>query len=343
MAATIRDPNSKVARTIRLSITGECNLNCFYCKPLGQTKDIFQVKNIIQASDVTKLIKIVGELGVNKVVISGGEPLIRKDVANFVKAAYAHKNVSDVRLVTNGTFLKAFADSLRKMGLRKVDINLDTLSFVKYQKITGKDSLYRVLDGIEKVEKLNYSEIRVNVLLLKGINESEVVDFARLTKDRKIHIRFIEYHPRVVNVDPYAERLGLSVLSVKRAIDNFQMLVRAHDFSDEEVPISTYRFADGVGKLSFLSEMEVRQTAATPCCAFSAEGVIFNELVPGRVVPILQDLRRDAKEDRLHRAIEKVMMLHHMEAKKGHKVPGRRLPTVSALKIRERPQVSARR
>jgi GTP 3',8-cyclase len=341
MVATARDPNANIARSLRLSITGECNLSCFYCRSIGHSRELFHTKNPIQPSDVTKLVRIVGELGVNKVLIAGGEPLLRKDAANFVKAAFAHKGIQDVRLVTNGAFLKTFADPLRKMGLRKVDVTFDSLNFMKYQRITGKDSLYRVLDGIEKVEKLNYSEIRLNIRLLNGINGAEAIDFARMTKDRPLHLRFMEYRPRTQNGDPYVDRLGLSVLEVKKAIDNFQNLIRVHDLEDD-IPVPTYKFADAAGKISFLSPIEIDAEEAVSQIVFNVEGVLSNEQVPNRPQPILADLRRDAKEDRLHRIIEKVMLLQP-EPKKLPKPVKKVSVSVAAIKGRSRPTHAARR
>lgn len=315
MVAISREPESNVAKVLRLSITGECNLACFYCRSLGKSRDLFTAKSPIQPSDVTKLVKIVGDLGVTHVVIGGGEPLLRKDAANFVKSAYAHKSIQEVRLVTNGTFLKAYADSLRKMGLRKVDVNFDSLNFMKYQRITGRDNLYRVLDGIEKIEKLNYPEIRLNILLLNGINEAELIDFARMTKDRKIHLRFLEYRPPFPNADPYADRLGMSVVQAKRSIDNFQKLTPIHDL-ESEIQIPTFQFQAAAGKISFLSEMEIDTELAVPRILFNADGVLSNEQTPQKTQPILENLRRDAKEDRLHRMIERIMAVDGSAAKK---------------------------
>jgi GTP 3',8-cyclase len=311
MAATYDGAYGSIARTLRLSITGECNLECFYCRFLGHARDLCEVKTPIQHSDVTKLVKILGEKGVNRVVISGGEPLLRKDAPNFIKSAFAHKAIQDVRLITNGTYLKGHADGLRKMGLKKVDVNVDTLSYKKYQTLTKRDDLFRVKDGVEKLEKLNYSEIRVNVFLLKGINDEEVVDFARETKTRKIHVRFLEYESRSTgNGDAEeAARLHFPVLAAKRIIDNYQRLVQIPDLASD-FPVATFRFVDGVGKISFLSLMEVEREAHIPTVAFSANGVFFNEAAPNRGHAILADLRRDAKEGRLHRTIEKVLGLH---------------------------------
>jgi cyclic pyranopterin phosphate synthase len=277
MSATVQDTGQTMARTLRLSITGECNLECFYCRPLGRARDLVAAKTLIQPSDVSKLVKIVGEMGVNRVIIGGGEPLLRKDIPNFVKAAYAHKAVNDVRLVTNGTYLKTYADGLRKMGLKKVDINFDSLNYAKYQALTRRDDLFRVLDGIEKVEKLNFPDIRLNILLLNGINEDEVIEFARMTKDRKLLVRFFEYHPaQVIGNDPHASRLGLSVLTAKRRIDDYQRLIQVHDLMTD-IPVPTFRFADGIGHVAFLSKIEMETEKAVRTAVFNADGVLYND------------------------------------------------------------------
>lgn len=315
--ATVKDFEPKnVAKILRLSITGECNLNCFYCKPMGRFKDLNKPKNILLPSDVSKLVKIVGEMGVRRVWISGGEPLLRKDAPSFIKSAHAYKAVEEVRLVTNGTFLKAHADGLRKYGLRKVDINFDSLSFQKYQRITGSDSLYRVLDGIEKVERLNFIEIRLNILLLSGINQDEIVNFSRITKERKLHIRFLEYTPAVHAQDPYMDRKKLSIVEAKNMIDNYQMLERRSDLdATNPKSIPSFQFKDGVGKISFLSPMEVEAERAVPSVLFTPDGMLHNEHVPGRSMSLIEDLRRDAKDPKLHKAIEKIIQMPE-EAKK---------------------------
>ncbi len=333
MVATSRNQEPEGAKVLRLSVTGQCNLSCFYCRPLGRSTDLFEAKTLIQPSDVTKLVRIVGELGVTKVIIGGGEPLLRKDAAGFVKSAMAHRGISEVRLVTNGVYLKAFGDELRKNGLRKVDINVDTLNYEKFHRvITKRDDLFRVLDGIDKVEKLNFPDVRINILLMNGLNHDELVDFARLTKNRKLHLRMMEYHPETTNGDPLAERRKLSVLDAKRSIDNFQKLHQIHDL-EAEFPHPTFKFADGIGKISFLSEIEIAAEAAVPSVLFNADGVFSNELVPGKTAAVLEELRRDAKQDQLRRTIEKILHAH-VDGKRKPQPATRKPASVSSMRGR---------
>lgn len=331
MVATAQNQDQEVTRTLRLSITGECNLSCFYCRPTGKARELFTPKTLVQPSDVTKLVKIVGEMGITKILLGGGEPLLRKDAPNFIKSALAHKGIQEVRLVTNGTYLKAYADMLRKMGLRRVDINFDSLNFQKYQKITERDDLFRVLDGIEKIEKLNFPEIRLNIFLFNGINQDEIVDFARMTKDRKLHIRFMEYWPQhAAGNEAYTEKLRMSVAAALKAIDSYQRLVQLHDL-EAEVTAPQYQFVSATGKMSFWGQKEIEADRKIPRVVFNADGVLFHEASPLKGVPILEDLRRDAKEVRLHRIIEKVLGQTAAPLKKK---PEKARPAVSVARSR---------
>jgi cyclic pyranopterin phosphate synthase len=308
MVATRKEPTQGSVRTLKVTITGESDLDCFYGKAVGFNKDIFQTQAPLLPTDVNKLVKILGDLGVQRVLVSGAEPLLRKDAPGFVKAANAHRNIREVRLVTNGTNLKSFADPLRKMGLKRIDlVHLDTFNFMKYQRITGKDCLYRVLDGIEKVEKLKYHEICLNVRLLNEINNDEIVEMARLTRSRKIHIRFMEYAPKFKNFDPYADRSTMTVLDAQRMIENYENLERVYDL-EQDLDIPTYKFKDGPGKISFFSTADQEKDELTPHLQINPEGMLSHSFAPNRSIQILDQLRKDSKDPKLKKSIEKLLM-----------------------------------
>lgn len=306
MGATRKETSQSSVRTLKLTITGESDLDCFYAKALGFNRDIFPTQSPLLPTDINKLMKILGELGIQRVLISGAEPLLRKDAPGFVKAANAHRNIREVRLVTNGTNLKSFADPLRKMGLKKIDlVQLDTFNFMKYQRITGKDCLYRVLDGIEKVEKLKYHEICLNILLLNEINNDEIVEMARITRTRKLNIRFIEYMPKVKNYDPYSERKVLTVLDAQKMIENYQNLERIYDL-DQESDIPTYKFLQGHGKISFVSRADQEKEDEQPYLQINPEGILYHSFAPNKPISILDQLRKDSKDPKLKKSVEKL-------------------------------------
>lgn len=328
MVAIRMDASSPRIQTLRICISNGSNINPFYARCMGLKDQVSEHPPTLLHTDVNKLVKIVGEYGVTRISIEGNEPLTRKDVAAFIKSAHSYKGIKDVRLVTNGTHLKNYADSLRKMGLKKVDITqLDTLNFVKYQKITGKDALYRVLDGIEKVEKLKYNEIRINILLLNEINHDEVVEMARLTRDRKLHLRFYEFSPLNDVNNPYQTRPVLTVSDAKKMIENYEKLEIDYDL-ESEVPAPTYRFCDGIGKVSFLGAKEIEQERQVPYIQLDAYGNLRSSINPKKVLAVLSNLRKDSKDPKFRRSIEKLV---HLKSALGSKKTSKAKTTKRAL------------
>ena len=308
MVATRKEYPTDGIRTLKISPTSHTDIDCFYAKIMGYYKDVYPSQMVLLPTDTNKMVKILGELGVNKVRIAGAEPLLRKDAAGFVKAAHAHKNIKDVRMITNGTNLKAFADGLRKMGLKKIElVHFDTFNFMRYQRMTGKDCLYRVLDGIEKIEKLKYNEIVLNIMLLNGINNDEIVEMARMTRDRKLHIRFIEYFPRLNNtVDPYEDRAHIGVNDARKMIENYQALEHVYEL-DQESDTPSYRFKDAQGKVTFYSRHEQERDDEIPYLHLNPNGMLSVSAGTAKPLYIIDQVRKDFKDVKFRKAVEKLV------------------------------------
>lgn len=309
MVAIRMDASTPRIQTLKLSITNDTNIHPFYEKCMGLRDKQSEHPPTLLHTDVNKFVKIVGEQGIQRICIEGNEPLMRKDVASFIKAAHSYKGIKDVRLVTNGTHLKNYADALRKMGLKKVDIyQIDTLNFMKYQKLNGKDALYRVLDGVEKVEKLKYAEIRLNILLLNEINNEEIVEMARLTRERKIHIRFMEFAAVDDDRNPYAQRPILSVVDAKKMIDNYEKLQMEYDLESDK-PTPRFKFDGGVGTISFLSCTDVQAMREDPYIELDAHGVLRSSLNPKKSLDVLSSIRKDSKDPKFRKSVEKFLLM----------------------------------
>ena len=179
---------------LRISITDRCNLRCFYC--MGE-EGVPQLSHddIISYEDILKVIKAGAELGISKIRITGGEPLVRKGVVDFVASAAAIPGITDLAMTTNGIMLSKFAAGLKNAGLKRVNISLDSLQPDKYHQITRCGELKDVLEGIETALEHGLHPVKLNVVLIKGYNDDEVVDFLQLARSRPLHVRFIEYMP----------------------------------------------------------------------------------------------------------------------------------------------------
>jgi len=190
----LTDAHQRHLTYLRLSVTDRCNLRCRYCMPHGVERKL-EHGEILSYEEYLELIRILVAEGITKLRITGGEPLIRKGLAGFLQRLHARFGHLDLRLTTNGVRLADMAEDLLAAGVRRVNVSLDSLDPKVYAEITGQDVLARVLEGIETALRLGFERVKLNVVAIRGMNDGEILDFARLSLDRPIEVRFIEYMP----------------------------------------------------------------------------------------------------------------------------------------------------
>lgn len=178
---------------LRVSVTDRCNLRCIYCKLDDFT--LLEREEILTLEETAHIIKLASELSIRKVRITGGEPLIRKNILHLIQMIGNISSINDIAITTNGTLLPEFAKELFTAGIKRVNISLDTLKRERFKEITKQDKLNNVLDGIETVLRLGFEPVKINVVVIKGLNEDEILDFAELTKRKPLVVRFIEHMP----------------------------------------------------------------------------------------------------------------------------------------------------
>ena len=190
----ITDRFGRVFNYLRIAVNEYCNLRCIYCMPEEgvpfQTRD-----RLLGRKEIYKIIKIMADLGVSKVRFTGGEPLIRKDLIDLIHFASKQMNIDSIHLTTNGVLLPEYINRLVEIGLNGINISLDTLNQSKFKKITRREGLDKVLEGLYLAIKSGIKSIKVNVVAMKDFNDDEILDFVELTKDNDITVRFIELMP----------------------------------------------------------------------------------------------------------------------------------------------------
>lgn len=210
---------------VRISLIDKCNLNCIYCNPSNTLLHFESNKSILTYEELYRLIKIlVRDLEVKKIRFTGGEPLIRKDVMRFFEMISSLKHYYDfeIGITTNGTHLSDKLDSLRKYGVERLNISLDTLNKTKFIAITGKDFFDETISAIKKASELNFKSLKVNVVIIRNINDDELNDFVEYFKSFPITLRFIEYMPFTGN--QWDESKFLSWQEMKSIIEqNFSL------------------------------------------------------------------------------------------------------------------------
>ena len=194
MPSTLHDTFARTISYLRVSLTGQCNLRCLYCRPLGGA-GLPSQEEVLSYEQVLRVVRVAVGLGVEKVRLTGGEPLLRPGVVGFVRELARIPGLVEVRLTTNGVLLAEMAAELYQAGIRKLNISLDSLQRQRFAEITGHDLFERVWAGIEASRRLGFSPIKLNAVAMAGVNDDELVEFARLTLSTPLNVRFIEFMP----------------------------------------------------------------------------------------------------------------------------------------------------
>lgn len=176
---------------LRISVTDRCNLNCLYCQPMAKRK-VLSHNEVLRYEEIIRIVKCFAKSGISKIRITGGEPLVKKDISTLIKVIKEVENIKEVALTTNGVLLEKMAISLKENKLDRINISIDSLDRRKYQEITGFDKLEAVLRGIKVAQTAGFNNLKLNVVLLQNFNDNEILDFVDFAAKNKLILRFIE-------------------------------------------------------------------------------------------------------------------------------------------------------
>ncbi len=196
----LRDAHNRTIRDLRVSLTDRCNFRCFYCLPNGEPP-LARKDTILTFEEIEYVCEIFVSLGIEKIRLTGGEPMLRKDIEVLIEKLARLKDSShnarlkDLALTTNGHSFPRRAEGLKNAGLDRVTISLDSLNREKFKEITGVDALENVLQSIETAQSVGLTPVKINAVLVRGRNDDELIDFARFARERDVKMRFIEFMP----------------------------------------------------------------------------------------------------------------------------------------------------
>lgn len=189
------DPLGRKISYLRISVTDRCNLRCSYCLPPDGKVRLLPRKELLSYEEIERVVKVAISLGITNFRITGGEPLLRKDISKLIQRLSKIEGIKDLSLTTNGVLLANYAQDLVSAGLKRVNISLDTLDRESFKLITGEDKFEEVLEGIRVAQEVGLSPLKLNVVIMRGVNDKEIPDFIRLAKDYSLYLRFIEFMP----------------------------------------------------------------------------------------------------------------------------------------------------
>ncbi len=251
---TLKDNFNRVHDYLRISLTDKCNLNCIYCNPAGSGSIKLDKRSVLSYDEILRLIDIfAGRLGIKKIRFTGGEPLVRKDILYFFEEVYKKKLKYgfETGLTTNGTLLEDKLESLKNSGLDKLNISLDSLKQYNFRFITGSDGLSKVLRALDKAAETGFSSLKLNAVIIKNINDDEIINFTELARDRDITVRFIEFMPFGNNAWKYD-----GFISYAEMKDIVQSIYHLHDITTDSNGVSKDYYIEGFkGRIGFISSI----------------------------------------------------------------------------------------
>jgi len=208
-------------------------------------------REILRYEEILRLVKIFGQLGIEKIRLTGGEPLVRKEAQDLIRGISQVREIADLSITTNGVLLAEFAAGLARAGIKRINVSLDTLQREKFAYITRRDRFPDVVRGINKALEVGLFPVKLNVVAIKGFNDDEILQFARLTLDKPLTVRFIEFMP-TAGVDFWKEDQVLTVDMVQKEIGKIGSLIPVHN-DDRDGPAARFRLKGAMGELGFIS------------------------------------------------------------------------------------------
>lgn len=322
------DKYSRRIRYIRISVTDRCNLRCRYCMPVGGIQWLPH-DSIMRYEEFLRIIQICAKRGVEKIRITGGEPLVRRGILGFLERIKAIDNIKELTLTTNGLLLGSLAKDLRSVGIDRVNISLDTLNKDKFVYITRVDALDKVLSGIENALSEGFAPVKINVVAIKGFNDEEISSFARLTMDTPIDVRFIELMPIGC-----ASKFGSS--SVMKSYEIRQLIERS--FGEMEPlapglgPAQVFRLPGARGKVGFISPLS-DNSFCSRCnrIRLTANGYLRPCLLWDYELDILGPIRRGITDQALEELLEQGIMSKPGSHKISYNYSGRTISLMNEI------------
>jgi GTP 3',8-cyclase len=305
---TLRDSYGRTIRDLRVSLTDRCNFRCFYCLPHGEPP-IAPKEQMLSYEEIEYACDIFVSLGIEKIRLTGGEPMMRRDIETIIRKLtnLKAKGLQDLALTTNGYFLPDRAKGLKEAGLDRITISLDSLKRDVFKQMTGVDVLDRVLEGIKAAREADLKPIKINAVIVRGHNEDEVGDFAAFAREHDVKMRFIEFMPLDSGHD-WSRTDVVSGREIRERINERFPLVHV-DIERGSETSSRYRFADGApGEIGIIAPVTEPFCGACSRIRLTADGQIRTCLFSTIEYSLRDVIRSSATRSEIVDYIEDVVM-----------------------------------
>ena len=314
---------------LRMSVTDRCQLRCVYCT-YWQEWQKRPPSEILRYEELLRLAGVAAEAGVRKIRITGGEPLVRRGLVGFLQKLHCLSGIDQVCLTTNGVLLRELAPDLYNAGVRHLNVSLDTLKRDRYRRITGSDNLPAVMAGLREAAALGFHPLKINCVVLRGINDDEVLDIARLAREYPVQVRFIELMPTTSQT--WWQRHFLSMTEVRRRL---AVLGPLEPLTREATagPARNFRVPGFQGELGFISPMSQHHCPTCNRLRLSSDGKIRPCLLGPQALDLKEPLRQGGSDSFIRFLFQEAIRLKHRKTSHSLACPGSCFHDLSMVSI----------
>ena len=295
----LKDTFNRTIDYIRISITDRCNLRCVYCMPSGGVK-FLEHRDILQYEEIARILRVAVHTGMRKVRITGGEPLVRRNITDLIKMIKGIEGIHQLSMTTNGILLERYAEPLAEAGLDRVNVSLDSLKPDRFREITRGGVLDAVLRGIEAAEKAGLTPIKINMVPMRGVNDDEIAEFAKMTLTSPYQVRFIEFMPFVTE-DMWNREKFISTEEIQSRVEQVGTLLPAK--MKRSGPARYFTFEGAAGVIGFISPITHHFCDSCRRLRLTADGKIRPCLLSDTEIDIKSPLRAGCDDAELERLL----------------------------------------
>ena len=292
--APLIDSFGRVHNNLRISVTDRCNLRCTYCMP--EEVVFLDRTELLTFEEIAHFVQVAAPLGIDKIRLTGGEPLMRRDISRLVKLLAPIEGIRDIGLTTNGILLADHAHALFDAGLRRINISIDTLDPVQFRELTRRDGMDKVIEGILAAKKAGFDPVKINAVSIRGVTETAVIPLAQFAREHDLELRFIEYMP--IGADHWERNKVYFAHEVMEQLEQgVAPLVPVDDY-DPRAPAMEFKYTDGGGRVGFIASVSRPFCMSCNRIRLTSEGKLRNclfALGEADVKPFLRGQPNDAE------------------------------------------------
>ncbi|MDX2035732.1 MAG: GTP 3',8-cyclase MoaA [Isosphaeraceae bacterium] len=298
--ARLIDGFGRIHNNLRISVTDRCNIRCVYCMP--ETVQFLPKSSLLSYEEISRVVRVASTLGVDKIRLTGGEPLVRRDLPVLVRSLREIPGIADIGLTTNGITLAPVARELWDAGLRRINVSLDTMDPGRFLEITRRTGFEQVIEGILAAKAAGFDPVKINAVAIKGTTEPDIVPLAEFCREHRLELRFIEYMP--LDADNLWERE--KVLFASEILETISAQVGPLDpvsDPDPRAPALDYDYRDGGGRVGFIASVSRPFCMSCNRLRLTAEGKLRNCLFSLEETDLRPLLRGDGTDEQIAKAL----------------------------------------